>query len=58
MNNSQKEIKKGEIVGYCEVYVDDQLAGKVTLYSDRDMKKLGFWGNFKNNMDDLFDNSL
>lgn len=54
----KREIKKGERVGYCEVYMDDKIVGKVTIYSDRDMKKPGFWSNFKNNMGDLFDNSL
>ncbi|MBC8060930.1 MAG: D-alanyl-D-alanine carboxypeptidase [Clostridiaceae bacterium] len=54
----KNEIKSGERVGYCEVYLDGKLVGKVTLYSDREMKKPGFWGNFKSNMGDLFDNSL
>jgi len=58
IDDLKKEIKIGERVGYCEVYMDGKLVGKVTIYSDRDMKKPGFWNNFKNNMGDLFDNSL
>jgi len=54
----KKEVKKGDKVGYCEVYVDGKVVGKVSVYSDRDMKKPGFWSNFKTNMGDLFDNSL
>ena len=58
VDDLKKEIKTGERVGYCEVYVDGKLVGKVTIYSDRNMKKPGFWSNFKSNMGDLFDNSL
>ncbi len=58
VDDIKKEIKKGDRVGYCEVYIDGKPVGKVTLYSDRDIKKPGFWHKFKTNMSDLFDNSI
>lgn len=51
-------IKKGETVGYCEVYVDGEMRGKVNLYCDRDIKKPGFFENFKTNINKLFMNAV
>ena len=46
----KKEFKANEVVGYCEVYVNGELSGKVNLYSDRDIKKAGIIGNLKDNL--------
>ena len=58
IDNDNKEFKKGDRVGYCEVFVDGKSVGKVTLYSDRDVKKPGLFSRFKTDMGDLFDNSI
>lgn len=51
-------LKKGETVGYCEIYVDGEVRGKVNLYCDRDIKKPGFLENFKLNINKLFMNAI
>lgn len=58
LDNIKKEIKKNDRIGYCEVYMDGELIGKVTLYSDRDIKKPKFFDNLKNHLSDLFDNAI
>ncbi|MGK0468629.1 D-alanyl-D-alanine carboxypeptidase family protein, partial [Clostridium sp.] len=53
-----KEYKKGKSIGFCEIYVDNKLVGKVIIYSDRDIKKSGVMDNIKNNLLDLFDKAI
>lgn len=55
---NKKEYKKGDSVGFCEVYVNGECRGKINVYCDRDIKKPGFWGNFKANMNKIFNNSI
>lgn len=58
INKNNKEYKAHEIIGYCEVYVNGELAGKVKLYSDRDVKKVGIIGNMKNNFMKIIDRGV
>ncbi|MGH4125652.1 MAG: D-alanyl-D-alanine carboxypeptidase family protein [Clostridium sp.] len=53
-----KEYKKGVAIGLCEIYVDNELFGKIIIYSDRDIKKSRVWDNIKNNFTDLFDRAI
>lgn len=53
-----KEYKKDIAMGFCEIYVDNELCGKVIIYSDRDIKKSRVWENFKNNITDLFNRAI
>ena len=53
-----KEYKKDKAIGLCEIYVDNELCGKVIIYSDRDIKKSRVWDNFKNNITDLFNRAI
>ena len=53
-----KEYKKDVAVGFCEIYVDNELCGKVILYSDRDIKRSRVWDNIKNNITDLFNRAI
>jgi D-alanyl-D-alanine carboxypeptidase (penicillin-binding protein 5/6) len=53
-----KEYKKDKPIGFCEIYVDSKLSGKVIIYSDRDIKKSGVMDNIKNNLIDLFDKAI
>ncbi|MCJ7688709.1 MAG: D-alanyl-D-alanine carboxypeptidase [Clostridiaceae bacterium] len=53
-----KKYKKDSPIGFCEIYVDSKLSGKVIIYSDRDIKKSGVWDNIKNNLLDLFDKAI
>ncbi|WP_411955937.1 serine hydrolase [Clostridium estertheticum] len=53
-----KEYKKDVAIGFCEIYVDNELRGKIIIYSDRDIKKSRVWDNIKNNFTDLFDRAI
>jgi D-alanyl-D-alanine carboxypeptidase (penicillin-binding protein 5/6) len=58
LNKEKKEYKKNEVVGYCEVYVNEKLYGKVPVYSDRDVVGYGILDNIKYNLTNLFDNAI
>lgn len=53
VDRHKKEYKKGEKIGYCDVYINGELVGKVNLYSDRNVKKLGIFGNFKDSLKNI-----
>ena len=53
-----KEYKKDVAIGFCEIYIDNKLYGKVIIYSDRDIKKSRIWDSIKNNITDLFDKAI
>ncbi|MCB2297037.1 D-alanyl-D-alanine carboxypeptidase family protein [Clostridium tagluense] len=52
------EYKKDVAIGVCEIYVDNELCGKIIICSDRDIKKSRVWDNIKNNLTDLFDRAI
>ena len=58
IDNNKKEFKKGDTVGYCEIYIDGKVIDKVDIYCDRDFKKGGVVENFKNNIKRIFENSI
>ncbi|MCY6370298.1 D-alanyl-D-alanine carboxypeptidase family protein [Clostridium ganghwense] len=58
LKESKREYKKNEIIGYCEVYVNDKLYGKVPVYSDRDMKLHNILDNIKYHLMGLFDKAV
>lgn len=58
IDNSKKSFKKGEVIGYCEYNNNGELVGKVKLYSDRDIKKSGFFENLKFNFKNLFKQAI
>ncbi|MPM48467.1 D-alanyl-D-alanine carboxypeptidase DacF [bioreactor metagenome] len=53
-----KGFKEGDIVGYCEVFVGDNLVKKIDLYSDREVKQSQFLNNLKNMLTDIFDHAI
>lgn len=53
-----KEYKKDVAIGFCEIYVDNELCGKIIIYSDRDIKKSRVWDNIKNNLIEIFDKAI
>ncbi len=53
-----KEYKKDVAIGFCEIYINNELCGKIVIYSDRDIKKSRVWDNIKNNFWDLFDRAI
>lgn len=57
VNMEKKRYNKGEVIGYCEVYVDGKLSGKVKIYCDRDIQRSNFLDNLKFNFKNLFDKS-
>lgn len=58
IDKKRKSYKKGDSIGYCEIYMDDKAFGKVELYCDRDLKPGGFFNNLKSNFNKLFDNAI
>mgnify|MGYP002553024539 CR=1 FL=1 len=54
LDEMKDSYTEGEVVGKCEVYLDDQKVGEVDLYCDRDIEKGGFIDNLKDNMKNLF----
>ncbi|MEY7999469.1 D-alanyl-D-alanine carboxypeptidase family protein [Clostridium sp. Mt-5] len=50
IDKNKKKYEKGEKVGYCDVYVNGELAGKIDLHSDRNVKKPGIFWNLKDNI--------
>ncbi len=58
IDNSKKSFKKGEVIGYCEYNNNGELVGKVKIYSDRDIKKSGFFENLKFNFKNLFKQAI
>lgn len=58
INKEKKVFKKGETIGYCEFFINGNSIGKVELYSDRDIKRGGFWDNLKFNFKNLMDHSI
>lgn len=58
VNMEKKRYNKGEVIGYCEVYVDGKLSGKVKIYCDREIQKSNFLDNLKFNFKSLFDKSV
>ncbi|AYD40575.1 D-alanyl-D-alanine carboxypeptidase [Clostridium fermenticellae] len=58
LDKAKKSYKANDIVGYCEVYLDGKLVGKVKLYSDRNIKKPGVFGNLKDNFSKVLDKGI
>ncbi|WP_035290307.1 D-alanyl-D-alanine carboxypeptidase family protein [Clostridium sp. KNHs214] len=58
IDKGKKQYKKGEKVGYCEVYVGGKLYTKIPIYSDRDIKANTILDNIKENMQKIFDNAV
>ncbi|NMM61348.1 D-alanyl-D-alanine carboxypeptidase [Clostridium sp. P21] len=58
IDKNKKEYKANEIIGYCEVYVNEKLVGKVKIYCDRDVKKPGVIGNLKDNFVKILDSGV
>ncbi|MCM0648983.1 D-alanyl-D-alanine carboxypeptidase [Clostridium swellfunianum] len=58
IDKSKKEYKKGETVGYCELYVNGEFIEKVAIYCDRDFKQGGVFENLKNNLKRMFEHAI
>ncbi|MBA9009898.1 D-alanyl-D-alanine carboxypeptidase [Clostridium saccharobutylicum] len=54
LDETKKEYKAGEVIGKCEVYLNDEKVGEVEVYSDRNIKKGNFLDNIKYNIKNLF----
>ena len=50
----QKEYKEGDVVGKCEIYLNNEKNGEVTIYCDRNIKKGNIFDNIKYNITHLF----
>jgi D-alanyl-D-alanine carboxypeptidase (penicillin-binding protein 5/6) len=55
IDDKKSEYKQGEIVGKCEIYLNDELVGEVQIYSDRDVEKGGIFESIKYNIKSLFE---
>lgn len=58
LDNTKKEYKQYELVGHCEVYVNDKLYSKIPVYCDRDIKVYGVLDSIRYNLTNLFDNAI
>lgn len=58
VNLDKKHYNKGDIVGHCEVYLNENLVGKVKVYCDREIKKSGILDNLIYNFRNLFNNGI
>lgn len=54
LDETKREYKAGEVIGKCEVYLNDEKVGEVEVYSDRNIKKGNFLDNIKYNIKNLF----
>ena len=54
INELQKEYKEGDVVGKCEVYLNNEKIGEITIYCDRNIKKGNIFDNIKYNIKHLF----
>ena len=50
----QKEYKEGDVVGKCEIYLNNEKIGEVIIYCDRNIKKGNIFDNIKYNITHLF----
>lgn len=50
----QKKYKEGDVVGKCEIYLNNEKIGEVTIYCDRNIKKGNVFSNIKYNITHLF----
>lgn len=50
----KKEYKEGDVVGKCEIYLDNEKIGEVSIYCDRNIKKGNILDNIKYNITHLF----
>lgn len=55
IDKEKTEYKEGEIVGKCEIYLNDEMVGEVQIYSDRDIEKGGIFESIKYNIKSLFE---
>ncbi|WP_392486401.1 D-alanyl-D-alanine carboxypeptidase family protein [Haloimpatiens sp. FM7315] len=58
IDKNKKEYKKGQKVGYCEIYLGGKLYSKIELYSDRDIRAYSILDNIKYNFQKIFDNAI
>lgn len=58
IDKNKKEYKKGDEIGYCEIYNNNEVIGRVNLYTDRDFKKSGIFENLKDNFEKIFDKAI
>jgi serine-type D-Ala-D-Ala carboxypeptidase (penicillin-binding protein 5/6) len=58
LNKDKKRYKKNDIIGYCNVFVNGKLVGKVQLYCDRDVKLPGIIENLKNSLTNIINKGV
>ena len=54
IDDLHKEYKEGDVVGKCEIYLNNEKIGEVTIYCDRNIKKGNIFDNIKYNITHLF----
>lgn len=54
LDEQKKKYVKGEEVGICEFYIDNDKIGEVKVYSDRDVKSCNIFENIRFNLKNLF----
>lgn len=58
LDKNLKQYKKGEKIGYCDIYSKGEKIGTISICSDRDVKKNNIFKSFRNGLNELFNNSI
>jgi serine-type D-Ala-D-Ala carboxypeptidase (penicillin-binding protein 5/6) len=58
LNKEKKMYKKGEVIGQCQYYLNGEPLGKIDIYSDRDVKRLGILDNIRFNFKNILDKAI
>lgn len=58
LNKNMKQYKKGEKIGYCDIYSKGEKIGTIAICTDRDVKKYNIFKSFKKGLNDLFNYSI
>lgn len=54
MDESKKLYKKGDKIGYCEIYANEKVIGKIDIYTDQQVRRGGIFRNLHENLQKLF----
>lgn len=54
LDDSKKVFKKGEKIGYCNIYIDEKIIGKIDIYTQDEIRTGGFVKTLKDTFDKLF----
>lgn len=54
LNQDKKIFKMGDKIGYCEVYVNDKIIGRIDIWTDQQVRRGGLLKNLNDGLQKLF----